>query len=52
MVSTSAASAASSALTPSFSKIAATVRRSAASGTITWSFAGTLKRSRIIGRLS
>src|SRR5678815_3246962 len=48
MVSTSAPSAASSGLTPSFSKICVTVRRNAASGTRTMSFAGTLKRSRIM----
>src|SRR5215510_8594596 len=48
IVSTSAPSAASSLLSPSFSKIWVTVRRSAASDTRTWSFAGTLKRSRII----
>src|SRR5262245_41129529 len=48
IVSTSAASAASSLLTPSFSKISVTVRRSAASETKTWSFVGTLKRSRIM----
>src|SRR5262245_36166864 len=50
IVSTSAPSAASSGVRPSFSKICATVRRSAASETITWSFAGTLKRSRIMAR--
>src|SRR6476659_1605856 len=48
IVSTSAPSAASSGLTPSFSKIWVTVRRSAASETNTWSFCGTLKRSRIM----
>src|SRR6185503_12164790 len=48
MVSTSAASAASSGVTPSFSKIWAVVRRSAASATSTWSCGGTLKRSRIM----
>src|SRR5215467_5978064 len=51
IVSTSAPSAASSAVRPSFSKICVTVRRSAASETITWSFAGTLKRSRIMAGL-
>jgi hypothetical protein len=50
IVSTSAPSAASSGLTPSFSKICVTVRRSAASDTRTSSFAGTLKRSRIMAR--
>src|SRR5215470_7374211 len=50
IVSTSAPSAASSGVRPSFSKIWVTVRRSAASETITWSFAGTLKRSRIMAR--
>ena len=35
---------------PSFSKICVTVRRSAASETNTWSFTGTLKRSRIMAR--
>jgi hypothetical protein len=49
MVSTSAASAASSAVTPSFSKIRVTVSRRAVSDTRTWSFSGTLKRSRIMG---
>ena len=49
MVSTSAASAASSGVTPSFSKIWVMVRRSAASETSTWSCGGTLKRSRIMG---
>ena len=48
MVSTSAPSAASSWLTPSFSKICVTVCRSAASETRTISFAGTLNRSRIM----
>src|SRR5215471_10793890 len=48
MVSTSAPSPASSLLTPSFSKISVTVRRSAASETCTWSLSGTLKRSRIM----
>src|SRR6266849_1825485 len=48
MVSTSAPSAASSGVSPSFSKICVTVRRSAASDTSTWAFSGTLKRSRII----
>src|SRR5947207_5075191 len=52
IVSTSAPSAASSRVSPSFSKICATVRRSAASGIRTWSFSGTLKRSRIIGASS
>src|SRR6267142_2937009 len=51
MVSTSAASAASSGVTPSFSKIWLVVRRSAASETSTWSCGGTLKRSRIMGWL-
>src|SRR5215470_7316018 len=50
MVKTSAASAASSDVTPSFSKICVTVRRSAASATNTWSFSGTLNRSRIMAR--
>src|SRR6267142_462097 len=50
IVSTSAPSAASSAVRPSFSKICVTVRRSAASETRTWSFTGTLKRSRIMAR--
>src|SRR6185369_16625158 len=48
MVSTSAPSAASSWLTPSFSKISVTVRRNAVSDTRTMSFAGTLNRSRIM----
>src|SRR6185295_13675766 len=48
MVSTSAPSAASSGLTPSFSKIWVTVRRNAVSDTRTMSLAGTLKRSRIM----
>src|SRR5437899_7850702 len=48
IVSTSAPSAESSGLSPSFSKICVTVRRSAASETKTWSFAGTLKRWRIM----
>src|SRR5512145_463140 len=48
IVSTSAPSAASSGLTPSFSKICVTVRRRSASATLTSSLAGTLKRSRII----
>src|ERR1044071_3267835 len=50
IVSTSAPSAASSGETPSFPKISAMVRRSAASVTLTWSFAGTLNRSRIMRR--
>src|SRR5258706_334492 len=48
IVSTSAPSAASSGVKPSFSKICVTVFRSAASDTKTWSFTGTLKRSRIM----
>ena len=48
MVSTSAPSAASSGDSPIFSKISVTVRRTAASETKTWSFAGTLKRSSIM----
>src|SRR5215813_9760101 len=48
MVSASAASAASADVTPSFSKISVTVRRSADSETCTWSLSGTLKRSRIM----
>src|ERR1051326_3103166 len=52
IASTSAASAASSGVTPSFSKIRVTVSRRAESDTRTWSFSGTLKRSRIMGRAS
>src|SRR5919108_2519941 len=52
IVNASAASAASSPLTPSRSKICVTVRRNAASLTSTWSFVGTLKRSRIMARSS
>src|SRR5439155_13449301 len=48
IVSTSAPSVASAGVRPSFSKICVTVLRSAASDTKTWSFTGTLKRSRIM----
>ena len=50
IVSTSAPSAASAGVSPSFSKICVTVDRNAASDTKTWSFCGTLKRSRIMAR--
>src|SRR2546426_2042165 len=52
IVSTSAPSAESSGLSPSFSKICVTVRRNAASETRTWSLRGTLKRSRIMAHSS
>ncbi len=49
MVRTSAPSAASSGVRPSFSKICVTVWRNADSATNTWSFTGTLKRSSMVG---
>src|SRR5262245_16507870 len=52
IVSTSAASAASSGLTTSFSKICVTVRLNAVYAHWTWSFAGTLKRSSSVARSS